>query len=187
MYTTRDSRTGEIAVWVVNFSNDQDTTIQLQLQNLANVQTATLRRLQDTTAKTTLESSNLASDMFGGPTMNVNWTSTNLTGADLSNYALTAPAATLSVLVVQPGLSSLKPSFVDQAGQKHFTVTFRRVPNASNTHYNLLSSDDLVTWQVVGGADAGASDDLTIQDDRAADTSSHRFYRIEPVLNGAGQ
>jgi hypothetical protein len=178
LYTTRDSRTGELAVWVLNFSNDQDSTVQLKLQNLPTVQRATLLRLQDVTAKTTLFSSNLASDMLGGPSAHVDWTSTNMTGQNLRDMSLNLPAATISLLVIQPGVGSLKPTFVDQAGVKHFAVTFAGLPHASDVRYNLWSSDDLVTWEVVGQAEPGA---VSITDNRPANASTHRFYRVEAV------
>lgn len=178
LYTTRDSRTGELAVWVLNFSNDQDATVQLKLQNLPAVQRATLLRLQDVTAKTTLFSSNLSSDMLGGPSTHVDWTSTDMTGQNMNDMSLNLPAATISLLVIQPGVGTLKPSLVDQAGEKHFAVTFAGLSHASDVRYKLWSSTDLVTWEVAGEAEAGA---ISITDHRPANGSAQRFYRVEAV------
>ena len=40
--------------------------------------------------------------MAGGPTHDVDWTTTPLVGADFSNYHWDLPASTISVLVLQP-------------------------------------------------------------------------------------
>jgi alpha-L-arabinofuranosidase len=101
-YTTRDSATGELAVWVLNFDNDDDITIDLALQGLSGDEEVTLMRLGALSGDTTLFSSNLASHQTGGPTLDVDWRSFDVSGIDLSAYALSAPAATLSVLLIQP-------------------------------------------------------------------------------------
>ncbi len=178
LYTTRDSLTGELAVWILNFSNDQDATINLKLQNLPSIQRATLWRLQDLTAKTTLFSANLATDMFGGPTMHVDWTSTNVTGQDFSNTSLNIPAATLTVLVIEPGLGSLNATLIDQPEGQRFTVAFRPLPYAANAHYTLLGSDDLVVWQTVGETTGGAANEISISDNQSITAAPKRFYRV---------
>ena len=155
VYVTRDSRSGELAVWALNFNNQTNATVQLQFQNLPKIQQATLRRLQDVSGTTTLFSANLAPEMTGGPTMNVGWTSSDFTGQDITTTDLNLPAATLSVLVIQPGLDRSAPGFVDQDGQKRFAVTFRPVPYASQARYQLLRSADLVQWDVVSEIGTG--------------------------------
>jgi hypothetical protein len=101
VYTTRDSKTGQLAVWGLNFNNDSDSTLNLSLQGLAGNEKIQLLTLGALNGKTSLFSSNLASDM-GGPTHDVDWRSTDLTGTNLSNYQLTLPSATVSVLLVSP-------------------------------------------------------------------------------------
>lgn len=103
LYTTRDSKSGEIAVWGLNFSNDTDAQMALTLLGMdASKYTAKLMILESTVGPTTLFSTNLASYMPGGPSDDVNWVTQNLTGANFSNYSLTLPAATISVLVFDP-------------------------------------------------------------------------------------
>lgn len=181
VYVTRDSRTGELAVWALNFNNETNATVQLQFQNLPKVHQETLLRLQDLSGTTTLFSANLAPDMTGGPTMDVGWVSSDFTGQDLSNYSLNLPAATLSVLVIDPGLDRITPTWVEQGGEKRFGVTFQRVPYASEGHYQLLRSDDLVQWEVVSEAGAGSSDTITLTDNASPDTAPRRFFRVEFV------
>lgn len=181
VYVTRDSRTGELVVWAMNFNNQSNATVQLQFQNLPKVQQATLLRLQSLSGTTTLFSANLAPDMTGGPTADVGWTSLSFTNQDLSNFTLNLPAATLSLVVIQPGLDRLMPTFVEQDGQKRFAVTFRPVPYASQARYQLLRSDDLVQWEVVNEVGAGSSDSITLADDEPANSAPTRFFRVELV------
>ena len=181
LYTTRDSKTGELAVWALNFANQTSATVQLQFHNLPRVQRATLLRLQDQSGTTTLLSANLAPDMAGGPTLQVDWSSSDLTGQSLSNFNLSLPAATLSLLVIEPGLEEITPTFIEQGGEKRFGVTFRPVPYASAASYRLLRSDDLAQWQTVAEAQAGASDWLILTDTVPASSAPRRFFRVEIV------
>jgi hypothetical protein len=183
LYTTRDSRSGEVAVWILNFSNNQDASVALKLQNLPAVQRATLLRLQDITTTTTLLSANLASDMFGGPSKHVDWISSDMTGTNLSNLSLTIPAATLSLLVIEPGLGALTPTLVDVSGEKRLAVAFQRVPYASNVSYSLLGSDDLTNWEIVGEADSGLTTQVSIVDNRPAKAAPRRFFRVKSVTH----
>lgn len=103
LYTTRDSVSGEIAVWGLNFSNSTDVALQLALADLpAAGYSAELMTLKATNGPTTLFSANLPSYIAGGPTNEVDWQTTSLTGVNLASYALTLRAATLSVLVITP-------------------------------------------------------------------------------------
>jgi alpha-L-arabinofuranosidase len=98
LYTTRDSQTGEIAVWGLNFSNDTDASLKLALSGLnLTGYDATRMTLGATSGPTTLFSTN-----FPGGAMDVDWTSTNLGNINTSSYPLTLPAATISVLVLKP-------------------------------------------------------------------------------------
>jgi hypothetical protein len=178
VYVTRDSQTGEVAVWALNFNNQAAATVQLQFQNLPKVQQATLRRLQDLSGTTTLFSANLSPDMAGGPTIQVDWTSSDFTGQDLSNFNLSLPAATLSVLVIDPGLDQITPTWVEQGGENRFGVSFRPVPYASGGRYQLLRSDDLAQWEVVSEVGAGSSDSISLTDTAPADSALSRFFRV---------
>ncbi|HZZ44752.1 MAG TPA: PEP-CTERM sorting domain-containing protein [Tepidisphaeraceae bacterium] len=104
LYTTRDSKTGEIAIWGLNFSNDTPAQLSLLLTglNLGAGYSAHLMTLESTTGPTTLFSSNLASYMPGGPSDNVDWVTQTLSNFNLADYSLTLPAATISVLVLDP-------------------------------------------------------------------------------------
>ncbi|HVV01133.1 MAG TPA: hypothetical protein VHH88_07195, partial [Verrucomicrobiae bacterium] len=180
-YVTRDSRTGELAVWALNFNNETNASVQLQLHNLPRIQKTTLMRLQDVSGVTTLFSANLSPDMTGGPTMDVDWVSSDLTGQDLSNYTLNLPAATVSLLVIDPGLDRIMPASIQQDGEQRFAVTFSAVPYASGGHYELLRSDDLVQWDVVNEIDGGASNSITLPDNAPANSAPRRFFRVEFV------
>jgi hypothetical protein len=181
LYTTRDSRTGQLAVWMLNFSNDHDGAVEIKLENLPKVKRATLLRLADKSGATSLLSINRSSDMPGGRAINVDWTSSDLTGQDLGNLQLTLPAATLSVLVIEPGLGSLIPSLIDYAGEKRLAVTFRPLPHASDVRYRLIRSGDLVAWELAAEAEPGMSEWLSIADTLSASASQRRFFRIEMV------
>ncbi len=103
LYTTRDSESGEIAVWGLNFSNSADATLSLTLDNLSkDGYSASLMTLKAKDGPTTLFSANLPVYMPGGPTNEVEWQTTPLDGVDLSDYALTLRAATIAVLVITP-------------------------------------------------------------------------------------
>jgi alpha-L-arabinofuranosidase len=99
LYTTRDSATGEIAIWGLNFTNDQDLSAAIDLSGLAGYH-AKLMTLQSLTGPTTLFSANLAWGMPGGPTADVDWVTQDLAGQDLSSYVMNLPAATISVLLL---------------------------------------------------------------------------------------
>jgi hypothetical protein len=179
VYTTRDSKTGKIAVWALNFSETETTPVHLQLENLPKIQRATLLRLQDKSGTTSLFSANPASDMFGGPAQNVDWASTNFTGQNLADFDLNLPAATLSLLVIEPGIEQLFPEMFEQGGEKWFSVKLHPLPNASSARYQLLGSADLKTWEVVAETSAGASEWISLADDQPIENSTHRFFRVE--------
>ena len=177
VYTTRDSKTGELAVWALNFSNDQNTTINLKLQNLTNIERATLFRLQDTSGITTLQSSNPSSEMLGGPAVNVDWTQSDVTAQDFKNLQLNLPAATLTLLAIEPGIEELTPTLNEQSGQKWFSVQLRPL-RASNVRYRLLRSSDLATWETVTEVNATGSESLSISDPTPVGQAK-RFFRVE--------
>lgn len=112
VYTTRDHETGEMAVWGLNFSDTTDAVVNLSMGNLGpgpfTVRRYTLGAL---TGETSLFTSNLSSDMAGGPTHAVDWTSVDLNASTINfnNFNLTLQNATITVLVIQGATSKTIP------------------------------------------------------------------------------
>ena len=103
LYMMRDSETGEIAIWGLNFSNTDNATLQLALTNFDSAAyDAKLYTLRTASGPTTLFSANLPSYLVGGPTNEIDWHQDSLSGTNFSNYAMNLPAATLSLLVLDP-------------------------------------------------------------------------------------
>lgn len=103
LYVTRDSKTGTIAVWGMNFlfgdPGDASRTLQLSLDNLGiDPGRITLMRLADLTGPTTL----LSGSSFFANGLSVGWITTDLTGMNLSNFDFTINPAELSLLVIEP-------------------------------------------------------------------------------------
>ena len=106
LYVTKDSDTGTIAIWGMNFlygdPADVDKTIHLSLSNLGITPgEITLMRLANTTGRTTLLSGNSYNYLPSGVTT-VDWITSDLTGLDLSNFNFTVKPAELSLLIIQP-------------------------------------------------------------------------------------
>ncbi|MCC7351811.1 MAG: hypothetical protein IT446_14720 [Phycisphaerales bacterium] len=88
LYTTRDSQTGQIFIWGLNFDNDSPKDITLSLRGL-DASTATLSTLN------------------GGVdtrlwTINATWTDQPLPRFDASNFTLHLPSASIILLNIQP-------------------------------------------------------------------------------------
>ncbi|MCC6424103.1 MAG: hypothetical protein IT447_11545 [Phycisphaerales bacterium] len=102
LYTTKNSITGEIVLWGLNFSDDISQALQLSLDNLAPGQnyTITLMKLAQLSGDTGLLS--YTTPLTNVP-QSIDWKSTDLTGQiDLSNFSLTLDDATLTALVLTP-------------------------------------------------------------------------------------
>jgi len=95
---------------------------------------------------------------------------------------LSLPAATMSLLVIEPGLERLTPTLIEQEGEKRFAVTFRRLAYASDVRYRLLRSNELATWEVVAEVESELSEWISIADNLPASDSPRRFFRVELVL-----
>jgi hypothetical protein len=108
LYTTRNSKSGEIDIWGLNFSDTLDSTLKLSLSGLTGSESATVYTLgAKGGGDTGLFTSNLSSDMPGGPTSNIDWSAKVLTGQlNFSNFNLTLPDATMSVLVIKPSATA---------------------------------------------------------------------------------
>ncbi|MCC6240631.1 MAG: hypothetical protein IT448_10070 [Phycisphaerales bacterium] len=91
LYTTRDSQTGQIFIWGLNFNNDSSRDIDLSLDGL-NAATATLSTL----------SSGADTRLW---TINARWADQPLPGFDAANFTLHIPSASIVLLKVQPGKS----------------------------------------------------------------------------------
>jgi hypothetical protein len=153
LYTTRDSATHEIDLWGLNFSNSASASLQLSLANLSlagySAQLMTLRAGGDTT----YFSANLPSYLPGGPSNQVDWHTTSLAGVDLSNYLLTLPAATISVLVLTP---IQIPGDYDRNGivdasdyvlwRKTMSQNGANLP-ADGNHNNVIDAADYTYWR----------------------------------------
>lgn len=178
-YATRESRTGCLALWGLNFSGTENATLSLQLDQLPHLRRATLLRLQDTSGNTTLDSANLAAGMPGGPVDNVDWIATDLTGQDLTHYQLALPAATLSLLILEPGFGRLSPAIVEQGETLQFSVTAAALPYAFAVRYRLLRSPNLNDWEEVGEAVPDAVGQIQVTDPEPIHAEQKRFYRLE--------
>jgi len=102
LYTTRDSQTGRIAVWALNFQNDQSETVTLALTGFSGTLTVRRLTLKNPTGPTSLTSANIPPDMPSGPRSEVDWVETNLPDANPADLQLTLKPATLTVLLIQP-------------------------------------------------------------------------------------
>lgn len=89
VYTTRDSKTGEVSIWVLNFDNDAAKLLNLALQGFAASDTATLSILSDG-ANTRLWSTN------------ADWTTQTLTNFNAANFTLNVPSASIAMLLIHP-------------------------------------------------------------------------------------
>lgn len=90
VYITRDSVTGKVVVWGLNFDNDTDTSINLSLQNLAASSNATLSILNDGSS-TTLWTGDEAK-----------WTTQSLGNFNADHFNLNIPHAGIVMLEVMP-------------------------------------------------------------------------------------
>jgi hypothetical protein len=102
VYATRDSETGEVAVWGMNFDNEEDAVVPLAIEGLTGDEQITLFSLGALSGDTTLFSGNFASTHPGGARTEVGWTMQDLTGLDLTSTDFPLPAAELQLLLIQP-------------------------------------------------------------------------------------
>ena len=109
VYTTRDSQTGEIKIWGLNFDNDADTSINLSLSGINAADTATLSVLGGTGTKlwTTSEE----------------WTTQTVSNFYAGNFNLSIPSASIVLLEVSP---IPEPAAVGLLGAGLFGLMVRR-------------------------------------------------------------
>jgi hypothetical protein len=121
LYTTRDSKTGERALWALNFSDSMNTTRSTPLLNVGGRGKVTLYTLGALSGATSLFSSNLASDMAGGPSNTVDWKTVDLTGQRLDNLNLTFGSATITLLTIDKWKQMSLPGDVNVDGKVNST------------------------------------------------------------------
>jgi hypothetical protein len=119
--------------------------------------------------------------MPGGPTVNVDWISSDWSTNNLNDFDLNLPAATLSLLVIEPGLDRLVPILSEQDGETWFSVKFHPLPYASAIRYQLLGSADLATWEVVAETATANSEWISLSENHSISDSTNRFFRVESV------
>ncbi|MCC7351329.1 MAG: PEP-CTERM sorting domain-containing protein [Phycisphaerales bacterium] len=105
IYITRDTATGKVYIWGLNFSNSNDTSIALSLAGMDLSGNATLSILNGGPNGTTLWTSN--STAVGDLT--VDWRDQNLTNFNADNFNFSIPHASIVMLELQavPEPSSL--------------------------------------------------------------------------------
>jgi len=98
VYTTRDTKTGQVAIWGLNFSNESSRTASLRLINLnladRDVVIWTLGNLK---GSTTLTDTNEP-----GQPATIDWKSNPVVKFDPSAFMLTVPKSTIRVMVIGP-------------------------------------------------------------------------------------
>jgi hypothetical protein len=85
-----------------HYSTELETRLQLRLARVPAVDEPFPSRVPKL-VNTRINSSNLASDMLGGPTHDVDWSTSDLARADLNHVKIDAPAATISVVALGGG------------------------------------------------------------------------------------
>ncbi|MBI4396653.1 MAG: PKD domain-containing protein, partial [Elusimicrobia bacterium] len=124
IYAVRNSRTGETALWAVNFSNTQHKSVDLVLENLGAVSGPVTRRvLKNREGPTSLLTTSWPDDSansFDVPG-DVGWETETVTSFDPSLYAWPLPPASVSVLVIPSnGSTALRAGIPPVA---YFTVS----------------------------------------------------------------
>ena len=99
LYVTKDSSTGEVDLWGLNFSNSTNTTVTVDLNDLGfTTTTGTLMPLRADPgfAQQLLNPTGSASEVY------IDWQSTLLTGLNTGNLSLTLGHAEITLLVLSP-------------------------------------------------------------------------------------
>jgi hypothetical protein len=99
LYVTKDSLTGEVALWGLNFSDSSDATVTVDLNDLGfTTTTGTLMQLKvdPSYAQQLLNPTGSASEVY------IDWQSTPLTSLNTDNLTLTLGHAGITLLVLSP-------------------------------------------------------------------------------------
>jgi len=109
----------------------------------------------------------------------VDWTSMDVTGQPLTSLSL--PAATLTLLVLEPGLGAITPGLQRVEGGLRLEIKVPQVAHGSALRYRLLRSENLVTWQTEAEYAASESEWITMQQEIPAHSSPSLFFKVELV------
>jgi autotransporter-associated beta strand protein len=153
LYTTRDSASGEIAMWGLNFDDDTAITRATPIQHVGGRGAVTLYTLGALSGATSLASANLSTEMAGGPTHAVDWKTVDLTGQRLDNLSLTFGSATITLLTIQPWRQLSLPGDVNRDGAVD-SADATAVSTNNNTDERNWQQGDVTGDGLVNAADA---------------------------------
>lgn len=102
VYTVWNAQSGEMSIWVLNFSDTVDKPVRFALGHLPSIDRVTQMRLAKLTGETGLLDRN--DPPFTAPPA-IDWTTTDLTGSvDPSDFTLTIPHATVTLIRLHQSL-----------------------------------------------------------------------------------
>jgi autotransporter-associated beta strand protein len=208
VYVTKDTATGKVVVWGLNFSNTTDAAANLNLQNLGfNTTSGVLKTLEwDPAAVAAYGPTNLTCPYpvpEGDRVLEkeyINWHSSQLTGLNTSNLSFALPHAKVVALILpQPrywnGVSASNWYGAQWAGSSsgpftsawtdHQLATFTKTGGGS---YSITVNGS----PTVGGLSFGDANytltggTVTLDDASYIDTASGRTATINSVLAGTG-
>ena len=108
MYTMRNSATGDITVWALNFSDDTDKTVSLSFANIGAIRKVTQKKLARLAVDTSLFDTN---DPPPTAPPNVEWADTDLTASFTPEATtVTFDDATVTVLVIESDPVAFPPA-----------------------------------------------------------------------------
>ena len=98
LYTVRDSNTGAITLWGLNFDNDSAKNMTLNLQNLPySPYLMSMRRLGNVSGDTILTSANIR-----WQSEPVDWQTIDIEQPGLSDFQVIFPSATITLIIIEP-------------------------------------------------------------------------------------
>ena len=146
LYVTKNSKTGEVVLWGLNFSNTTDTTVNVDLTNLGFTATSgTLMTLGWNPATVaTYGPTQLTNPSGVFETEYIDWSSSLLTGLNTSNLNLTLPHAEVTALILSvPEPSGLALLLTGLLGLLAYVWRKRRLHYAgSNSIYSIWNEPD---------------------------------------------
>jgi alpha-L-arabinofuranosidase len=101
VYTTRDSRNGNIATWALNFQNTKELEMKLSIKGLPDRMRMKRFTLKNIKGITTLASGNYSGNRTGGPRNEVDWEETDFTDINPRNLEFTIEPATISLILLE--------------------------------------------------------------------------------------
>jgi hypothetical protein len=176
MYTTRDSATGKIVIWGLNFSDSTDKTMPLALNGLGvDANNVTWLRLGTADGAGSLESYNQSGlDYYGLSVTEVGLHKANINGASVSNLPFYVPRASMCVLVID---NEAKLKVFPQEQTVFWPATDNIVSfTTKSIVFNVTNRDaGWITWssQVIEG-----SDWLTITSGTSGSNSGQIFAKV---------